>query len=254
VDGATVENQGRRVAASDFDDSGAGRAAGGETGTGCSNDHPAGREKRSRWDAHSAIEPSTGASWTCTVQPARAMRNHAFAWSAHPGFAQRTATVPPYQLPPAKYICVISSNCYHHEMAAAPTRRRSLDPEEVRLYDHVADGLLDKVTLVRTSLLPPAADGMAIGRYVFLRGDRIERRASTLMAHELVHVRQFSELGPRRFITRYVSEYGRNLWKMRNHRAAYLAISLEEEARREADGWRERRAEPGVHKAEKDAE
>ena len=160
---------------------------------------------------------------------------------------------PPYQAPPAKYICVISSDCYDRAMAT-PNRRRPLDAEEVSLYDHAADSLLDKVTLVRTTLLPPAADGLTLGRFVLLRGDRIERRASTLLAHELVHVRQFSELGARRFVTRYVGEYGRNLWKMRNHRAAYLAISLEEEARREADGWRDRQRKPGVHTAEKDAE
>lgn len=161
---------------------------------------------------------------------------------------------PTYQAPAAKYICVISTCCYHRPMAASSTRRRSLDADEVSLYDHVADSLLDKVTLVRTNLLPPAADGLTLGRFVLLRGDRIERRASTLMAHELVHVRQFSELGARRFLTRYVGEYARNLWKMRNHRAAYLGISLEEEARREADGWRDRQRKPGVHMAEKDAE
>ena len=131
------------------------------------------------------------------------------------------------------------------------TRRRPLDSDEISLYDHVADAVLDTVTLVRTNLLPPAADGMAIGRFVFLRGDRIDKRRSTLMAHELVHVRQFSELGPARFLTRYVGEYLRNLSKMRNHRVAYLAISFEEEARREADQWRNRQAKPGVHKAEK---
>lgn len=139
-------------------------------------------------------------------------------------------------------------------MAPPPSRRRALDVQEVSLYDHVADGLLDKVTLVRTNLLPPAADGLTLGKFVLLRGDRIERKASTLLAHELVHVRQFAELGPRRFITRYVGEYGRNLWKMRNHRAAYLAISLEEEARREADAWRDRQQNPKENTGEKAAE
>jgi hypothetical protein len=124
---------------------------------------------------------------------------------------------------------------------AASSRRRTLDSAEVRTYDHIADELLDKVTLVKTNLLPPAADGLTLGRFVLLRGDRIERKASTLLAHELVHVRQFAELGPRTFITRYVTEYGRNLWRMRSHRAAYLGISLEEEARREADQWKNRR-------------
>jgi hypothetical protein len=82
---------------------------------------------------------------------------------------------------------------------------------------------------------------MTIGRFVFLRGDRIDDRSTTLLAHELVHVRQFAELGAFRFLLIYVGSYLKNLVQLRNHRAAYLAIPLEVEARREAAEWAERK-------------
>jgi len=78
---------------------------------------------------------------------------------------------------------------------------------------------------------------MTIGNLVLLRGDRIEQRATSLLAHELVHVRQFAELGPVRFLTRYVGSYLQNLRRLRNHRQAYLEIPFEIEARREAALW-----------------
>lgn len=118
-------------------------------------------------------------------------------------------------------------------------RRRLLDPDEVERYEHLPRGLLERVKLVRVPFLPAAADGMTLGRIVLLRGDRIDARASKLIAHELVHVRQFAELGPLRFISRYVSEYLRNLVRLRSHRRAYAAISLEVEARAEAEEWAE---------------
>jgi len=130
-------------------------------------------------------------------------------------------------------------------------RRRGLEREEIDAFTHVASGVLGRVRLVRTNLLPPAADGMTIGRTVFLRGDRIQDRSTTLLAHELVHVRQFAELGAMRFLGVYLGSYFRNLVALRNHRAAYLAIPLEVEARREAARWAQRQrddtgAEPAV--------
>jgi len=116
-------------------------------------------------------------------------------------------------------------------------KRRNLEPDEIEVYDHVASAVLDRVRLVKTNLLPPAADGMTVGRFVFLRGDRIQERSTALLAHELVHVRQFAELGPVRFFKQYLGAYFTNLWKLRSHRAAYLAIPLEEEAREAASSW-----------------
>lgn len=123
-------------------------------------------------------------------------------------------------------------------------RRRCLDAEEVEAFDHIADGLCERVQLVRTNLLPPAADGMTIGRFVLLRGNQIERGATTLLAHELVHVRQFAEMGMPRFLTSYFGSYLKNLARTRNHRQAYLDIPLEIEARREAAQWSKTRGGP----------
>ena len=119
----------------------------------------------------------------------------------------------------------------------ASRRRRTLDTDEITSFFHVNDELLKRVRLVRTNLLPPAAAGMTVGNVVFLRGDRIEQKASTLLAHELVHVRQFAELGPARFLIQYVGAYLRNLRTYKNHREAYLEIPFEIEARREASEW-----------------
>ncbi len=118
-----------------------------------------------------------------------------------------------------------------------PPRRRLLSTDEQVRYDHIGTGLLERVRLVRVPLLPRAVDGLTLGRWVLLRGDRIERQASILIAHELVHVRQFAELGVFGFLGRYVGEYLTGLVRHRSHRSAYENISLEVEARQEAARW-----------------
>lgn len=121
-------------------------------------------------------------------------------------------------------------------------RRRVLEEDEVTAFDHISDGLCRRVRLIRTNLLPPAADGMTIGRFVLMRDGHIEHRASTLLAHELVHVRQFAEMGMPRFLAAYFGSYFKNLLKSKNHRQAYLDIPLEIEARKEAGSWAKARA------------
>ena len=56
-------------------------------------------------------------------------------------------------------------------------------------------------------------------------------RPGLLLVHELVHVRQWGELGVIRFLWRYLSGYLGGRWKGLGHHAAYLAIPLEVEAR-----------------------
>lgn len=53
-----------------------------------------------------------------------------------------------------------------------------------------------------------------------------------LLAHELVHVRQYRERGPFRFLWAYGREYLAGRWRGLSHQGAYRAISFEEEARR----------------------
>jgi hypothetical protein len=78
--------------------------------------------------------------------------------------------------------------------------------------------------------VPPGADAITLGSLIIVR-----RRASgdeELLRHELVHVRQWRELGPVGFLRRYLGEYLR--WRLRgcSHWDAYRRISLEEEAAR----------------------
>ena len=76
--------------------------------------------------------------------------------------------------------------------------------------------------------VPPGAAAITVGRVISVRlravGD--ER----LLRHELVHVRQWRQLGFGRFLLRYVGAYVR--WRLRGygHWAAYRRIPLEIEA------------------------
>jgi len=59
-------------------------------------------------------------------------------------------------------------------------------------------------------------------------------RAGLLLVHELVHVRQWHELGVARFVWRYLSGYLRGRLDGLGHRGSYLGIPLEVEARETA--------------------
>lgn len=52
-----------------------------------------------------------------------------------------------------------------------------------------------------------------------------------LVSHELVHVRQWHQLGTLTFLRRYLGDYWRGRRRGLGHTQAYLAISLEQEAR-----------------------
>ena len=80
--------------------------------------------------------------------------------------------------------------------------------------------------------MPPGATAITVGRVVSVR-----RRAGDdprLLAHELVHVRQWRSLGVAGFLIRYLGAYAR--WRVRGygHWAAYRRIPLEIEAEWEA--------------------
>ena len=81
------------------------------------------------------------------------------------------------------------------------------------------------------------ADGLTLGRWVFLSMatwgelETGSRRARVLLAHELVHVKQYRRLGWMRFLSRYLGEYFAGRRRGLPHRQAYRAISLEREAR-----------------------
>ncbi len=63
----------------------------------------------------------------------------------------------------------------------------------------------------------------------YLNGDRDQ--LARLVIHELVHVRQWHDLGVVGFLRRYVTDYLHDRRRGLSHRDAYINIRLEEEAR-----------------------
>ena len=118
---------------------------------------------------------------------------------------------------------------------------RQLNDSELEAYDLIDRDLAERVRVVKVPVLAPGASGMTIGRFVFLRSDVDRSGGRELLAHELVHVRQYAELGVAKFLLRYLRDYLRGLRTLRDHRAAYLAIPTEVEARTEAAAWKQRR-------------
>ncbi len=92
--------------------------------------------------------------------------------------------------------------------------------------------------LVVGGLVPPGADAMTIGRFVMIRKGHEEGRY--LLAHELVHVRQYRERGVLRFLAGYLGRYLLLRLDGWSHHAAYRRLPEEVEADWEARrtlGW-----------------
>jgi hypothetical protein len=106
---------------------------------------------------------------------------------------------------------------------------RRLDADERERFTHVPARDLDRARLVTVPVLTPGVAGMTLGRWILVR--RGHEDDGDLIAHELVHVRQWRELGAVPFLVRYLGAYGRGRWRGLGHRAAYEAIPLEAEAR-----------------------
>ena len=120
---------------------------------------------------------------------------------------------------------------------------RRLEGPELSRYDLIPTRLAARVRVVQVPVLPPGAAGMTIGRFVFLRSDTDRTGHRELLAHELVHVRQFDEHGTLGFLRHYLGQYASSLRTHRRHRRAYLEMPFEIEAREQARRWRERSAE-----------
>ena len=86
-----------------------------------------------------------------------------------------------------------------------------------------------RARIVDVPWLTPGVAAMTLGRVILLRKDHADDTA--LLAHELVHVRQWRELGALRFLWRYLGAYFRGRAAGLGHQRAYEAISLEVEAR-----------------------
>ena len=86
-----------------------------------------------------------------------------------------------------------------------------------------------RARIVDVPCLTPGVAAMTLGRVILLRTDHASDTA--LLAHELVHVRQWRELGAVRFLWRYLGAYARSRAAGLSHKRAYEAIPLEVEAR-----------------------
>jgi hypothetical protein len=89
-----------------------------------------------------------------------------------------------------------------------------------------------RARVVPVRWLPLGVAGMTLGHTILVRKEHAGDEA--LLCHELVHVRQWEELGVTRFLWRYLSSYLRGRLGGLTHQAAYQAIPLEVEARRVA--------------------
>jgi hypothetical protein len=86
-----------------------------------------------------------------------------------------------------------------------------------------------RARIVDVPWLTPGVAAMTLGRVILLRRDH--RGDDAFLGHELVHVRQWRELGAARFLWRYLGAYFQGRVAGLNHQRAYEAIPLEEEAR-----------------------
>ena len=84
------------------------------------------------------------------------------------------------------------------------------------------------VRIVEVPFSAKGADATTIGRIIFIDSDRIDD--SELLAHELVHVCQWEELGIE-FLWQYTSEFVTNYAELGDRREAYKQISFEQDAR-----------------------
>ncbi|MEM9565795.1 MAG: hypothetical protein AAGA93_24455 [Actinomycetota bacterium] len=119
---------------------------------------------------------------------------------------------------------------------------RPLNETELDAYDVLPRALAAEVRVHHIRALPGGYAGMAIGSRVVLARPIDDDGTSALLAHELVHVRQWSEQGRVRFAARYVSSFARNFARHRRWSRAYRSIEAEEEARAETTAWIRRRA------------
>lgn len=92
-------------------------------------------------------------------------------------------------------------------------------------------------TVVVGGPVPPGADAITLGSVISVRHRAAD--SEQLLAHELVHVAQWRQLGVAGFLARYLGTYLR--WRLHGygHWAAYRRIPLEIEAE-----WLARRRPP----------
>jgi len=113
-----------------------------------------------------------------------------------------------------------------------------LSPDEQDRHRHVPDADRARARVLVVPWWLPGVGATTLGSLIVIRRGREGDRA--LLAHELVHVRQWRELGAVRFLAAYLGEYLAGRRTGLGHWDAYAGITFEREARTLA-----RRVSPG---------
>ena len=92
---------------------------------------------------------------------------------------------------------------------------RPLSEAELSSYDVLPLPLAKRVRVLSVPRLPGGYDGMTLGRFIILARQIDDTGNSSLLAHELVHVRQWADLGLLNFSSSYVLSF---LGGLRTHR------------------------------------
>lgn len=104
-----------------------------------------------------------------------------------------------------------------------------LSPAEQARHTHVPEQDRERCRLLPTRWWLPQTAATTLGRWIVIRRELVDDRP--LVAHELVHVRQWREQGIVGFLRRYLADYIRGRRAGLDHDAAYRAIPFEIEAR-----------------------
>ncbi len=120
---------------------------------------------------------------------------------------------------------------------------RSLTEAERASYSHVRDDVLDRARIRTLGWMPGSFQGITLGRYIYLTTPELDDGTSRLIAHELVHVQQYADIGIVRFYLRYLGDFVRGLRLQRKWMPAYRDIPAEAEARELTKEWVRRRAD-----------
>ena len=119
---------------------------------------------------------------------------------------------------------------------------RPLNAAERSSYTHVRPDVLDRTRIKTLLWMPGSFQGITLGRYIYLTTPELDDGSSRLLAHELVHVQQYADIGIVRFYLRYLAYFGRGLRIQRKWMPAYRDIPAEVEARALTTEWFMRRA------------
>ncbi len=114
---------------------------------------------------------------------------------------------------------------------------RSLSAAELVAYDVIPEQLARRVRVLSIPALPGRYAAITLGKLIFVARDIAEDGTSELLAHELVHVGQWTNDGVIRFIGKYLSHFASGLRQHRSWHQAYRGILAEVEARSEASAW-----------------